>query len=558
MKIINKKYILLTILLTMLFFSCDDLTELNENPNGVPPDEVNPNLILPTVLTESARLHVNLGYGEIAGVVQHTQKDGWWSGHNDYDWSNQDWKDYYAVLTDNKVVYDRSVELKYEFHQGVTLVMKSMMFGLITDLWGDAPYSEALLGEELGEGLVPAFDSQESIYTGILQDLETANTLLSKDPDEYLGIIEDADVYYKSDPASWRKLANSLALRYYMRISEKKPDVAKAGIEKIFGNPSEYPIITSSEEDATMSYAGTSPDTSWPNNTVFDKSQSNYSRTKMAATLVEELQAMNDARLGVWANKVEIPLVVDGSFPTGTDEIVEIDGKQYRHLSPDKVVTEVDTDPEYVGLPTSLTGLPVLYNMNPSANQGAFNPHVSQLNDIYKEANGDLLLARLMSAAEVHFILAEAALKGWNTGNAKGHYEAGILASLQAWGVADTFDEYISGPLVEYNTANNEPETKEENLNKIMTQKWIASWTAATQAWFDYRRTGLPALQAGPSAKRGKLPVRFYYGQAELLLNSAKAAPALDRLTVTNYSGADGKNSAWSKPWVIQDTNKPW
>lgn len=554
MKIMNRKYIVLTVLFTTLFFSCEDLTELNENPNGVPPDQVNPNLVLPTVLTEAGKTFVNLGFGDVGGVMQHTQKDGWWSGHNDYDWSNQDWSGYYAILSDNKLVYDRAVELEYEFHQGVTLVMKSMMFGLITDLWGDAPYSEALLGEELGEGLVPTFDSQESIYTGILLDLETANTLLSKEASEYVGISEAADVYYGGDPTSWRKLANSLALRYYMRISEKKPDIAKTGIEKIMGNPSLYPIITSSDEDATMGYTGTSNDTAWPNNTVFDASQSNYSRSKMAATLVEKLQALNDARLGVWANKVEIPLVVDASFPAGTDEIVEIDGKQYRHLSPDKVLTEVDTDPEYVGLPTSLTGLPVMYNMNPSANQGAFNPHVSQLNDIYKEASGDLLLARLMSAAEVHFILAEASLKGWSAGVAKDHYDAGVLASLEAWGVEDTYDDYISQPTVEYADADGAA----VNLNKIMTQKWISSWTAATEAWFDYRRTGLPDLQAGPSAKRGKLPVRFYYGTTELLLNGDKAAAALDKLTTTTYSGADGQNSAWSKPWIIQGTGKPW
>ncbi len=66
----------------------------------------------------------------------------------------------------------------------------------------------------------------------------------------------------------------------------------------------------------------------------------------MASTLVEELQSLNDARLGVWANKVEIPLVVDASFPAGTDEIVEIDGKKYRHISPDVIGdTPVDTDP---------------------------------------------------------------------------------------------------------------------------------------------------------------------------------------------------------------------
>ena len=332
-----------------------------------------------------------LDYGDIGGVMQHTQKDGWWSGHNDYDWSNQDWAGYYAILTDNKLVYDRAVELNYEFHQGVTLVTKSMVFGLITDLWGDAPYTEALLGEQLGEGLKPKFDDQESIYTGILADLELANTLLSKRNLSTLVLLVMSMCSLVVIQRAWRKLANSLSLRYYMRISAKKPDVAKAGIEKIVGNPSLYPIITNSGDDATMEFTGTSNDTSWPNNTTYDKSESNYSRTKMAATLVEELQSLNDARLGVWANKVKIPLVVDASFPAGTDEIVEIDGQQYRHMSPDVIGdTPVDTDPEYVGLPTSLTGLPVMYNLNPSANQGEYNPHVSQLNDIYRDASGDL------------------------------------------------------------------------------------------------------------------------------------------------------------------------
>ena len=553
MKIFNKKYLALGLSALMILGACEDLTELNQNPNGVPPEVVNPNLVLPTVLTETGRSFVNLGFGDIAGVMQHTQKDGWWSGHNDYDWSNQDWGSYYAILTDNKLVYDRAVELGYEFHQGVTLVMKSMIFGLITDLWGDAPYSQALLGE--GGQLRPDFDSQEAIYDGILADLETANTLLSKPESEYVGIAGDVDVFYGGDPAAWRKLANSLALRYYMRISSKKPNIAQAGIEKIAGNPSQYPIITDADDDAVMDFTGASANTSWPNNTKFDGSQSNYSRIKMCATLVEELQSLNDARLGVWASKVEIPLVVDASFPPGTDEIVEIDGKQYRHLSPDVVDgVEINTDPEYVGLPPSLSGLPILYNLNPTANQGAFNPHVSQLNTMYKSANGDLLQARLLSAAEVHFILAEAALKGWATGSAKDHYESGIRASLEVWGVDDTYTDYLAQAEVAYNDADG----VDVNLSKIISQKWIASWSSATESWFDYRRTGLPDLQAGPSAKRSRLPLRFYYGQTELLLNSASAEIALDNLTTTNFSGADGENSAWSKSWLIQGTNKPW
>lgn len=536
-------------LFVALLFSCEDLTELNKNPNGADPNDVNPNLVLSTVLTQASKSYVDLGYGIVAGVVQHTQKDGWWSDHNNYDWSNQSWTNYYAILTDNKLVYDRSLELGYEFHQGVSLVIKSFMFGLITDLWGAAPYTSALLGEDLGDNLRPTFDSQEVIYDGILADLETANTLLSKSSGEYQGIVEDVDVIYGGDPMAWRKFANSLMLRYYMRISEKKPDIAKAGIEKIANDPSTYPVITSSDEDAAMSFPGNSADTSWPNTVVFDASQSNFSRIKMAATLVDKLQELNDPRLGIWAAKVEIPLVVDGGLPAGTDEIVEIDGKQYRQMSPDVVGdTEIDTDPEYVGLPTALLGLPVLYNFNPNANQGAFNPHVSQLNDIYKEASGPLLKARLLSAAEVHFIFAEAALKGWNVGDGQTHYEAGVKASMETWGVDDTYDSYIAETGVAF----------DGTLAQVMEQKWIASWTAATESWFDYRRTGLPDLQAGPAGKRQELPVRFYYMTDEMRLNTDNAGKALELLEVTNYSQADGENSAWSKPWLLQGTGKPW
>lgn len=545
MKNIHKKTLILLVLFTS-FFSCKDLTELNENPNGVQSDQVNPNLIMPTVLTEAARLYLNLGYQDIAGVVQHTQKDAWSSGHNDYDWSNQSWGGYYDILRNNALLYDRAVALNFEYHQGVALVMRAFMFGLITDLWGDAPYTNALKGELGGtDNITPAFDSQEAIYAGILADLEKANTLLSKPKGEYSGIVDNVDVYYSGNPASWQKFANSLALRYFMRISSKKADVAKAGIEKIVSNPAQYPIITKNTEDATMSFPGTSDGTAWPANTVFDASGSNYRRIKMAATLVESLQALKDPRLAIWANKVEVPLVVDATLPAGTDKIV--DGK--RMLSPDKVgTTVVNTNPEYVGLPASVSALPSAYNLNPTPGQTSFNPHVSFLNNIYKQATGPLLKARLVSAAEVRFILAEASLKGWAAGDAKTNYESGIQNSLTTWGVAGQYSAYISGPEVAY----------AGTVKQVVEQKWIASWTAATEAWFDFRRTGFPALKAGPAAKRSVLPVRFYYMQDELNINKVNANAALEKLEVTSFSQADNKNSAWSKPWLIQGTGKPW
>ena len=543
----KKKNIITLFILVGSFFSCEDLTMVNNNPNGVQPDLVNPNLIMPTILTETAKMYVNYGYQDIAGVVQHTQKDAWSSGHNDYDWGgNQSWSGHYDILRNNALFYDRAVALNLEFHQGVALVMKAFNFGLITDLWGDAPYTNALKGETGGtENILPAFDSQEVIYTGILADLDKANTLLSKSKGDYSSIVDNVDVYFGGDPTKWRKMANSLALRYYMRISAKKPDIAKAGIEKIVANAAQYPIITSNTDDATMGFPGTSDGTSWPANAVYDASGSNYRRLKMASTFVETLQTLKDPRLAIWANKVEIPLVVDATLPAGTDKIV--DGK--RMLSPDKVgKTQIDTDPEYVGMPTSFSALPSAYNLNPTPGQTSFNPHVSFLNSMYKQASGPLLKARLISAAEVNFILAEAALKGWNAGNAKTLYEAGVKASMATWGQSGASSTYLANAGVTY----------DGTLKQIIEQKWIASWTVATEAWFDYRRTGLPALKAGPAAKRQAIPLRFYYMQDELNINKANASAALDKLEVTNFSQADAKNSPWSKPWLVQGTGKPW
>jgi hypothetical protein len=535
------------ILLASALYSCKDLTVLNQNPNGINPLTANPNLVMSTVLTETGKSFVNLGYQDMAGVMQHTQKDGWSGGHNTYEWGgSQSWASYYDILRNNQYVYDRSVTLNWEMHQGISLVIKSMMFGLITDLWGDAPYSAALKGADGGTAnTFPAYDSQEAIYTGILADLEKANTLLSKNAVEYTSTPGTADVYYQGNPTKWRKLANSLMLRFYMRISTKKPDVAKAGIEKIMANAVQYPIITAIADDAAMPFAGNSNDDSWPANAVYDASASNYRRLKMAATFVNKLLELKDPRIAVWANKVQIPLVVDANLPKGTDRIEN--GK--RLLSPDKVVgRDVNTNPDYVGLPTGLIG-GASYNLSPTAEQAANNPHVSWLNDIYKQAKGPLLRSRMMSAAEVRFILAEAALKGWSVaGAAKTHYEAGVKASLDSWGTTAAYATYMTQKGVAY----------DGTLKQIIEQKWISSWTAAQEAWFDYRRTGFPELTVGPASIRKVLPVRFYYMLDERNLNKINTEAAMSKLESTIHTEADGKNSAWSKPWLLQGGSKPW
>ncbi|WP_338876346.1 SusD/RagB family nutrient-binding outer membrane lipoprotein [Spirosoma sp. SC4-14] len=551
------------LLLTLFFSSCKDITELNVNSNGVVPQNVNPDLILPTVLTEAAKSYLNLGFGDVSGIVQHTQGDAFNSGRDYYDWGQSNsWTssgsssgDFYGIQRNNKLLYDRSVALGYEFHQAISLIMKSMIFGLVADLWGDAPYTWANRGEEgTVAAISPAYDSQESIYTAIMADLETANTLLSKNKNSLETVSSTVDVYYGGDPAKWRKFANTLLLRYYMRLSSKKPDVAKAGIEKIVSNPDTYPLITDQADDATMSYPGvTSGVDDWPTNTYFDASGQNYRRVKPCQTLVGALQSLNDPRLAVWAKKVEIPIVIDPTLPPTTDQVVN--GVRYfgtaaPALLQTQQIAPVNTNPNYVGLPAGIQS-PSTYNANPIVGQASYNPHVSYLNEMYMQpstSKAPLLKARLASAAEVNFILAEAALKGWAAGDAKTNYYAGIKASLTTWGVSSQYDTYIANKGVVF----------DGTVKQVITQKWIAGWTAATEAWFDWRRTGFPELKAGPYAKRSVLPVRFYYSIEEQRYNTDNANKAIANLVISQYSQSDDKNSAWSKMWLLDGTSTPW
>ncbi len=546
-KIKNSIIVALTLVFTLVI-SCKDLDELNINPNGVDPNNADLNLLMPTIITGIGQTVVSLGFGDIAGVMQHTQKDGWSGGHNDYDWSSQSWSGAYGILRNNDEFYKKAVEGEYEFHQGVALIMKAYTFGLIADLWGDAPYSEALRVEEGSEYFTPVFDPQKDIYTGILADLESANTLLSKNSDSYTNIIASQDVLYQGDVSKWRKFANSLALRYYMRLQAKEPGIAEQGIQKITSDPANYPLMTTADDDANIGYVGNSPSDSWPTTMEFNPDPSgSYMRIKLCATLVDAMQELNDPRLGVWADKIEIPL----ALASGSD-VDYIEGG-IRYVSQDIIDDYVaawgigvDFDPDYVGIPPSVFAAPQ-YNLNPNLEQGVYNPHASQLNSMYKQSTGSLLLMRIMSATEVHLILAEAALYGWAPGSPEGHYAEGIKQSFNAWGVGSSFDNYIEGAPF-------------SGLESIIQQKWIASWSAAAESWFDYRRTGLPDLQTGESAKRVKLPLRFYYSVGdEISRNTENANAAIERLEATQYQGNDQtKNSAWSKTWLLQGTGKPY
>lgn len=551
MKKFNYKFISLTLSLLLMLGACKNLDDLNVNPNSPSPETTDLNLLLPTVITSLGGQVVDLGFGNLAGVVQHMQETGWQGAFNAYDWASpgQSWTSYYGILRNADEFYKKAVKDGYKYHEGVGLIMKAYTYGLIADLWGDAPYTEALRAEEGSKYFKPVFDKQQDIYHGILTDLETANTLLSQDGGKPINATQD--VLYGGNVAKWRKFANSLALRYYMRLQAKETAYAQAGIVKIASDPAKYPLITSAADDANVGYPGTAS-TAWPTNMVFDVApDGQYMRRKPCSTLVEVLKGLNDPRIAVWFDKVPQPLVL----VAGTNiSRASADGKTWE-ISADKAKTYEETyntplnySTDYIGIPPAIGGA-MFYNLQMEgavAGQGRYNPHISQLNSMYKNASGDLLKMRFISAAEVNFILAEAASYTWITG-AETYYNKGVQESLNAWGVGSGYTSYITR--APYN-----------GLASIIQQKWIASWSAAAEAWFDWRRTGLPNLKAGPSAARAVLPLRFYYSlNDDLNTNTENANAAISKLVRTSYAGSDPtNNSAWSKTWLLEGTGKPY
>ncbi|MGN6495197.1 MAG: SusD/RagB family nutrient-binding outer membrane lipoprotein [Agriterribacter sp.] len=561
--------------------SCGKFEQLNTDPNNISPTTANANYLMAQVLTSSAKDYGNLGSGDMSGAMQQTAQDAWSGGYSNYQWDPKDWSGFYGRLRDNKLMLEKAEANNWKFHQGVGLIMRAFNFGCIADLWGDAPYSKALNGDQTGtDNTTPAFDTQEQIYDGVIADLKAALPMLEGSASDFPEVNPSSDVFYEGDPEKWRKVANSLLLRYYLRLSDKR-DV-RADVEAVAAN-----VFESNDDDWAMSYPGIDQNSSYQKNSKFN-SPSNYNRNKMSATLVKKLDELKDPRIVIMAEPVIIRTKVDASkFSDNTTLSKIINGIRYINppaalAAKDKqfdintyatdrpwgapsntVWNFYDTSAVYVGIPISYAGETYQYNLNATGTQStSANDYVSYMRrDIYDNPSHPLLKAQMASYAEICFDLAEAAQKGWNVGgSAEEWYNKGIKASFDTWladyqddvdaydGAVKSYEDYIAQPLVAYNGT----------LERIMEQKWIASWQASTESWMDWRRTGFPRLQIGWASFRGQIPVRYAYFNTELQNNPANAEAAIQKLEETDYSTVDGKNSSWSKFWLTQGTNKPW
>tara|TARA_R110000751_G_scaffold274130_2_gene375012 strand:+ start:3455 stop:5149 length:1695 start_codon:yes stop_codon:yes gene_type:complete len=561
---INKIFKLFLVVCLLSATSCDnELTEINQNPNGVDPSQGNPSFLLTQVMVNTALDVGSKGYsGELSAFVQYTQKDSW--GNNNYDWDGSGWNTYYGNLRSAKLALQRSQELGYTLHEAIAQILMAQNFVTLADYYGDVPYSNAVQADE--DVILPTYDSQEAVYKGAIADFVAAAASISNNMGNLEAFGASQDIFFGGDAEKWMKYANSLALRYYMRLSEKDPSYAQAGVTATLAKP----LISSVDEECALAYIGTSDGTAQPSNSSTGGASA-FNRVKPCTTFTDRLRELNDPRANIWFAPVAIPIkvVAAADVPGGEDDVV-VDGVRYINeetladnglkiydkntWKADRLagLSLVDTSSTYVGLPVSYQGSePYTYNLNPNPVQGGGNVHVSLMNDQFKEASGDFLKARVLSYAEVCFLKAEAALKGWGT-DAEGNYNKGVQASLDTWGIGDEYADYIDNAEVAF----------DGTLAQIMEQKWIANFATASEAYLDWRRTGLPDLQTGPFALSSVIPVRFQYPDEERNINEANYNAALSSLETTSHTndvpGKYENDTPWSKPWILQGVTKPW
>ncbi len=551
----RNKFLVGLFVVLMAVSSCIDLTETNEDPNEL--TNVQGHLLLSTVLSSTAGVYTSDNYTgtRISSAVQYLQRiDG--ASDNLYAWGTTSWSGYYDILRNNLQMIKRAESDGNNYYYGAGMVMKAFIFGYITDLWGDCPYTEAVQGDK--NIFRPKFDSQETVYKGILQDLELANEALAKGiPAHYSSASEGPyDLAYKGDITKWRKMANSLALRYYMRLSVKLPDFAKAGVEKIMGNPSTYPIFDGATDNCSIAYPGANQWDSWPGGPLNWPDGDNFRKRRPCSTLIDRLGELNDPRQAIWFTPVQTQIVIDNPPYEYTAEDYTIkapagslaDSLRYIHDNAAILKKGLPYDTKsYVGLEA---GFPETdrfeYNLTKMDND-AKNPSVSYFTPMFQQNANELVKSTLISYAEVCFILSEAAYRGWNAGGtAEDYYKKGIQAALTEYKAATSFTSYYAQTNVTYNAT----------LERIMEQKWIAMFLQP-QSWFDWRRTGLPELKVSENATKPQIPVRYKYQVEEARNNTTNYNEALKGLEKTQYSD-DGADDEYSKMWVIQGTGKPW
>lgn len=516
----NNIYILT---ITLLFIginliSCDNFEEYNTNPDEstkVTSGMLASNLIL-GVMKEQSTTKTFVRDDMLSKYIA-------WTEGNDIDYAFNklgrisdftEFSDQNMVMLVNvpKMIGFATTEKLTNSYTALGHFIRASKFFYLTMHVGDIPYSEAFLADE--ENYSPKYDTQKDVFLGLLNELDKADELFQAGEDF------EGDPVYNGSITQWRKAVNVLQLKLLINLYKKSEDSDLRIKERFQTIVNSRPIFTSNADNCQLVHADRDNE-KYP----FYKEGNNYIvYNQVSSIIIDTLKKLEDRRLFYYA-KPTPKANEQGMNPSDWDA--------YNGVEPTLTFAEIQKKVE--------------------------EKNVSQLNNRYTQIpEGEPTF--LLSYAEMNFILAEAAARGFFNGNAKSYYEEGIRASMKF--VADNTpdesdyhhnmkltDDYINNYLTGSNVAF--ASTFEHQLRQIITQKYLTTFLqTAFNGYYEYRRTGIPVIPINPLSNRNeptdKMPVRWMYSSNEYTYNKENVNEAVSR----QFGGNDTENGIM---WILQD-----
>jgi hypothetical protein len=467
MNTLNIKYKMLFVLMLAVMggSGCKKFLDTNDNPNMV--TSTTPELSLPVV--QAAIAH------ELGNPLQ--IHGGIWAQY----WTQNTKSSQYRVVEEYAVTsptFDRPWRLiysdalqdlqeifnyyqtheNYKQYAAIAYIMRAYTYHVATDAWGDIPLAEAI-NPAISS---PHYTPQQQIYDSILKNIDQGLSMI--DVNAALKPKSD-DLIFGGDMAQWRRFANTLKLRVYLRLSEVAPQKAQAGIAALNG-------AQFLESDAQVKYSTTGGN----QNPLFSEILGLGRTQNLVAseTSVKFLRDNKDPRADVFYTRFK-----EGSI----DSIIGLQQGDY------------DNTTDTFSFPSPLVG-----------GKG----------DDDNSANAPV---KFISAAESYFLQAEARARGWLTSGmtARALFEAGIRASFASYNVAGADNYIATAPAAQW------PAGTTAQIRAIIIQKWVAmNGNQGFEAWTEWRRTGYPdffSVSLASTLGPGEMPARVLYPSTEATSN---------------------------------------
>lgn len=544
----QSKYITIITMACALFFaSCSDEYMENMNTDPSKAATIDPNAQLTTAQLQT---YGDLSMMEIYRNYHYAftqQLMGCWNTTNyggrhtlDNNEMSRIWTSFYTQSLKNIIdaQYRTAEDAEKVNINSVLRIYRVYLMSIITDTYGDAPFSEAGLGFLEGK-FNPKYDKQEDIYNAFFLELEDAVNKIDPTKDKVTG-----DLIYAGDVTKWQQLANSLRLRFAMRISNVNPTKAQTEFENaLVANGG---VITDASSDALIKYMtiafsfGQEAYSDYRGNSLsqllFGNDPAN-NPSYLCSTFFNQLRQSGDPRTFKISR-----CYYDGLMSaTSPDNRVDI--------TQEMIEKGIDFSPRDPGA-YSWEPWPTGYDSDICKELAVNNPSVTVTmarevepklaNNFLKSDNPGVV----MTSAEVKFLMAEATVKKWNVGSVSAEelYKQGVRAAMDFltdnYGCTATtdaeFDAFIQGRGTFGHTDN-------QKLEAINTQAWILHFTNPAECWANVRRSGYPKLKSPAEYGFGQyltggteIPVRLCYPVLESSYNKKSYNEAIERMGGTD------------------------